>query len=132
MQYPPTGLNGRAPVANRGPSGAFATNGTAEATSYDPLIGKKVWTRWPEDNHFYEAVITDYNPVEVHNIFSCYLLYVLVIIQHVSDVIIFMTLQGRHALVYDMNSTNETWEWVNLKEVYILFSCRSYVIAFEE
>ena len=31
----------------------------------DPLIGKKVWTRWPEDNHFYEALITDYNHAEV-------------------------------------------------------------------
>ncbi|KAM7265427.1 hypothetical protein ACFE04_003110 [Oxalis oulophora] len=53
----------------------------------DPWVGKKVWTRWPEDNNFYEAVITDYNPVE-----------------------------GRHALVYDQNTPNETWEWVNLKE----------------
>lgn len=42
-----------------------AMNGNAEAASYDPLIGKKVWTRWPEDNHFYEAVITDYNSNEV-------------------------------------------------------------------
>lgn len=25
--------------------------------------------------------------------------------------------QGRHALVYDIGTTNETWEWVNLKEV---------------
>jgi len=25
--------------------------------------------------------------------------------------------QGRHALVYDIHSTNETWEWVDLKEV---------------
>ncbi|KAG5090340.1 hypothetical protein JHK82_049118 [Glycine max] len=24
---------------------------------------------------------------------------------------------GLHALVYDMNSANETWEWVNLKEI---------------
>ncbi|MBA0594388.1 hypothetical protein Gorai_011295, partial [Gossypium raimondii] len=46
------------------------------------------WTRWPEDNHFYEAVITDYNSVE-----------------------------GRHALVYDINTADETWEWVNLKEI---------------
>lgn len=25
--------------------------------------------------------------------------------------------QGRHALVYDIHTTNETWEWVDLKEV---------------
>uniref|UniRef100_A0A2P2LK23 Uncharacterized protein MANES_14G015400 n=1 Tax=Rhizophora mucronata TaxID=61149 RepID=A0A2P2LK23_RHIMU len=85
VQYPSTGVTGRAQVANRG---AFANSEPAEATSYDPLIGRKVWTRWPEDNHFYEAVITDYNPVE-----------------------------GRHALVYDMNTADETWEWVNLKEI---------------
>ncbi|KDP25135.1 hypothetical protein JCGZ_22670 [Jatropha curcas] len=88
MQYPSAGLTGRAQANNRSSSGAFATSEPAEATSYDPLIGRKVWTRWPEDNHFYEAVITDYNPVE-----------------------------GRHALVYDINTANETWEWVNLKEI---------------
>ncbi|KAJ9164416.1 hypothetical protein P3X46_023994 [Hevea brasiliensis] len=88
MQYPSTGLTGRAQAAMRSSSGAFAPNEPAEATSYDPLIGRKVWTRWPEDNQYYEAVITDYNPVE-----------------------------GRHALVYDINSADETWEWVNLKEI---------------
>jgi len=31
--------------------------------------------------------------------------------------------QGRHALVYDINKVHETWEWVDLKEVYI-----SYVV----
>ncbi|XP_057994880.1 protein EMSY-LIKE 3 isoform X5 [Hevea brasiliensis] len=88
MQYPSTGLGGRAQAAIRSSSGAFATNEPAEATSYDPLIGRKVWTRWPEDNQYYQAVITDYNPVE-----------------------------GRHALVYDINTVDETWEWVNLKEI---------------
>ncbi|GMJ00891.1 EMSY-like 3 [Hibiscus trionum] len=87
-QYPSTGLPGRPQAPNRSSSGAFATNETAEAAPYDPLIGRKVWTRWPEDNHFYEAVITDYNRVE-----------------------------GRHALVYDINTADETWEWVNLKEI---------------
>ncbi|XWS73472.1 hypothetical protein CRYUN_Cryun02cG0132000 [Craigia yunnanensis] len=87
-QYPSAGLHGRPQAPNRSSSGAFAANGSAEAAPYDPLIGRKVWTRWPEDNHFYEAVITDYNPVE-----------------------------GRHALVYDINTADETWEWVNLKEI---------------
>ncbi|KAJ4883331.1 Protein EMSY-LIKE 2 [Raphanus sativus] len=63
--------------------GAVSGNEPAEA-----LIGKKVWTRWPEDNSFYEAVVTQYNAVE-----------------------------GRHALVYDINTANETWEWVDLKEI---------------
>ncbi|KAG7550460.1 ENT domain-like superfamily [Arabidopsis thaliana x Arabidopsis arenosa] len=81
MQYPPTGMPGR-------PQAGALTNEPGESGSYDPLVGRKVWTKWPDDNHFYEAVITDYNPVE-----------------------------GRHALVYDINSANETWEWVNLKEI---------------
>ncbi|XP_019090195.1 PREDICTED: protein EMSY-LIKE 3-like isoform X3 [Camelina sativa] len=81
MQYPPTGIAGR-------PQAGALTKEPGESGSYDPLIGRKVWTKWPEDNHFYEAVITDYNPVE-----------------------------GRHALVYDINTGNETWEWVNLKEI---------------
>ncbi|KAL5539871.1 hypothetical protein UlMin_043570 [Ulmus minor] len=87
-QYPSSGLTGRAQAANRGSSGAFPSTEIPGAGNFDTLIGKRVWTRWPEDNHFYEAVITDYNPVE-----------------------------GRHALVYDMNRPNETWEWVNLKEI---------------
>ncbi|XP_010536023.1 PREDICTED: protein EMSY-LIKE 3 [Tarenaya hassleriana] len=85
MQYPAPGVAGRPQAGNLT---VALTNEPAESGSYDPLIGRKVWTRWPEDNHFYEAVITDYNPVE-----------------------------GRHALVYDINTANETWEWVNLKEI---------------
>ncbi|KAH0936821.1 hypothetical protein HID58_004282 [Brassica napus] len=75
MQFPATGIAGR-------PQPGTVTN------EPDPLVGKKVWTKWPEDNNFYEAVITDYKAAE-----------------------------GRHALVYDMNTLNETWEWVNLKEI---------------
>ncbi|TXG65042.1 hypothetical protein EZV62_012036 [Acer yangbiense] len=44
-------------------------------------------TRWPDDNNFYEAVITDYNPVE-----------------------------GQHERVYNIGTNQETWEWVNLSE----------------
>ncbi|KAK6925700.1 ENT domain [Dillenia turbinata] len=69
-------------------AGGFAAHGIAAVATIDPLIGRKVMTRWPEDNNFYEATITDYNPVE-----------------------------GLHALVYDMNTADETWEWVNLKEI---------------
>ncbi|XP_031400721.1 protein EMSY-LIKE 3 isoform X2 [Punica granatum] len=90
MQHPSPspGLAGRPHGADPSSLGGFAPNEPAEAATYDPLIGKKVWTRWPDDNNFYEAVITDYNAVE-----------------------------GRHALVYDINTANETWEWVNLKEI---------------
>lgn len=52
-------------MSNWGSSGPFATKEPAEAATQDPLIGRKVWTRWPDDNHFYAAVITDYNRVEV-------------------------------------------------------------------
>ncbi|KAK3195461.1 hypothetical protein Dsin_026771 [Dipteronia sinensis] len=31
----------------------------------DMIQRKRVRTRWPDDNNFYEAVITDYNPVEI-------------------------------------------------------------------
>ncbi|GMI92384.1 EMSY-like 3 [Hibiscus trionum] len=86
--HPSRCLPGKPQAPNRTSSGAFATNEPAEAAPYDPLIGRKVWTRWPEDNHFYEAVITDYNRIE-----------------------------GWHALVYDINTADETWEWVNLKEI---------------
>lgn len=71
MQYGSAGFVGRPQVANRGPAGAFAVNEPTDA-NFDPLIGRKVWTRWPEDNSFYEAVITDYNPIEV--CFHCLLL----------------------------------------------------------
>ncbi|KAL3537299.1 hypothetical protein ACH5RR_000665 [Cinchona calisaya] len=60
----------------------------AEAGSLNPLIGRKVRTRWADDNQFYDAVIADYNAIE-----------------------------GLHALVYDINTANETWEWVNLSKI---------------
>ncbi|KAK7283846.1 hypothetical protein RIF29_13594 [Crotalaria pallida] len=77
MKQYPSGPGGRNQVPNR-----------AEGASVDSLIGRRVRTKWPDDNHFYEAVITDYNPAD-----------------------------GRHNLVYDMGSTDETWEWVNLSEI---------------
>ncbi|KAK4411019.1 protein EMSY-LIKE 4 [Sesamum angolense] len=64
MQYP-SGPAGRGQFNNRISSGGLA-NEPAEGASFDPLIGRKVRTRWPDDNNFYEAVITDYNPVEEH------------------------------------------------------------------
>ncbi|GMI70981.1 EMSY-like 3 [Hibiscus trionum] len=88
MHYPSSVSAGSRQFNNRGFVGGFPANEPAEGATFDPLIGRKVWTRWPEDNNFYEAVITDYNPSE-----------------------------GRHALVYDINTGNETWEWVDLKEI---------------
>ncbi|XP_074579546.1 protein EMSY-LIKE 3-like [Curcuma longa] len=61
---------------------------SADVAANASLVGQKVMTRWPDDNNFYEAVITDYKPHE-----------------------------GLHALVYDMDTEDETWEWVNLNEI---------------
>lgn len=74
MQFPSAGATGRAQAGNRSSSGAFPVNEPVETGTYDPLIGRKVWTRWPEDNHFYEAVITDFNPIEVCSDIACSLL----------------------------------------------------------
>ncbi|KAL9676093.1 hypothetical protein QQ045_004306 [Rhodiola kirilowii] len=64
-----------------------ANRHTATALS-NPLIGRRVMTRWPDDNNFYEAVIIDYDPI-----------------------------QRRHALAYDKDTPNETSEWVALAEI---------------
>ncbi|CAI9118437.1 OLC1v1020008C1 [Oldenlandia corymbosa var. corymbosa] len=60
----------------------------AATPSLNPLIGRKVRTKWPEDKQFYEAYIADYKPE-----------------------------QGLHALVYDIGTSIETWEWVNISEI---------------
>ncbi|CAB4317214.1 unnamed protein product [Prunus armeniaca] len=88
MPYPSTGPTLSRQLTARSSSGPLVGNEPVEAATFDSLIGRKVWTRWPEDNSFYEAVITEYNRTE-----------------------------GRHALVYDINTANETWEWVDLKEI---------------
>jgi len=77
------GPSGRGPHMNRGGSAP-----EAQAQNVDPLVGRKVMSRWPEDNSFYEAVISDYNAET-----------------------------GLYVLVYDINTANETWEWVDLKEM---------------
>ncbi|XP_062196271.1 protein EMSY-LIKE 3-like isoform X2 [Phragmites australis] len=78
------GPGGRGPIMNRNTSGSLPPEGPR----IDPLIGRKVMTRWPDDNSFYEAVITDYNPIK-----------------------------GLYSLVYDMDTEHETWEWVDFKQM---------------
>ncbi|KAL6125106.1 hypothetical protein ACLB2K_077614 [Fragaria x ananassa] len=56
--------SGRGLVSNRVSSGAIR-NEPVEGATLNPFIGKKVRTRWPEDNSFYEAVITDYNAAKI-------------------------------------------------------------------
>lgn len=56
MQYPSIGSTRNKSFNNR----VVTANEPAEA-----LIGRKVWTKWPDDNSFYEAVVTQYNADEV-------------------------------------------------------------------
>ncbi|KAL5719534.1 hypothetical protein ACHQM5_012294 [Ranunculus cassubicifolius] len=74
---------------SRAPSGTLpATDPAESAGAFDPsLIGRKVRTRWPADNSFYEAVITEYKE------------------------------PGLYSLLYDSNTPNATIEWVNLSEI---------------
>lgn len=61
----PTGPALSRPFMNRSNSGVRATTEPAEASNVDALVGRKLWTRWPEDNNFYEAIVTAYNPAEI-------------------------------------------------------------------
>ena len=67
-QYP--ALTDRGQFVSHGSSGAVLPYVSAEAATQDPLIGRKVMTRWPDDNNFYEAVISSYNPADVCSRFS--------------------------------------------------------------
>lgn len=58
MQYSSSVPAGSRQLNNHS-SGALLANESAEA-----LIGRKVWTRWPEDNSFYEAVIKNYDSIK--------------------------------------------------------------------
>ncbi|PIA48584.1 hypothetical protein AQUCO_01400873v1 [Aquilegia coerulea] len=94
IQYPSSVSTGRVQVSS-GPllanvqvsSGPLLANEPIEAVAYGAsLIGRKVRIRWPDDNCFYKAVVTDFK-------------------------------EGRHALVYDLNSPNAMLEWVNFNEI---------------
>ncbi|XP_071720150.1 protein EMSY-LIKE 1-like [Rutidosis leptorrhynchoides] len=89
-RYPLMGRTPRGVLSNHGSSVVPLANEATDVstTTRDQLIGRKLKTRWPDDNNFYEAVIVDYNP-----------------------------LQGRHALVYNKNTPQESFEWVSLKEI---------------
>ncbi|KAJ9537796.1 hypothetical protein OSB04_030529 [Centaurea solstitialis] len=87
-RYPLMGRTPRAMLSNHGASTIPIANEATDVGTRDHLVGRKVRTRWPDDNNFYEAVIVDYNPV-----------------------------QGRHALIYNKNTPQESFEWVNLKEI---------------
>jgi hypothetical protein len=61
-QFPLSGPGGRNQVPNRAVMGEHAEGGVMEK-----LVGKRVRTRWPDDNSFYEAIITDYS---AHDVFT--------------------------------------------------------------
>ncbi|KAL2330889.1 hypothetical protein Fmac_018470 [Flemingia macrophylla] len=73
-QYPSTGLGGRNQVPDRVISGT-----AAEGALLNTLVGRRIRIRWPDDNTFYEALITSYNPAD-----------------------------GQHGLVYDIDGTWES------------------------
>ncbi|KAG0543067.1 hypothetical protein BDA96_02G157800 [Sorghum bicolor] len=81
------GLSARRPHLNRYFPSCPAAE-LSQAQTVNPLIGRKAMNRWPDDNNFYEVVISDYNQET-----------------------------GLYALVHDMNTSNETWEWVDLKKM---------------
>jgi hypothetical protein len=56
---PSAGTSGRGQHLNRNFPGGPPELSLQQ--SVNPLIGRKVMSRWPEDNNFYEAVISDYN-----------------------------------------------------------------------
>lgn len=62
----PTGPAPSRSFMNRSNSGIRSAAEPAEAGNFDSLVGRRLWTRWPADNNFYEAVITDYNATEVY------------------------------------------------------------------
>ncbi|GAB2295495.1 hypothetical protein Dimus_029662 [Dionaea muscipula] len=82
--YPPAISNGN--NQTHGTSSLLLAQGTDGHGK--ELIGRHVFTRWPDDNNFYEAVIFNYDAN-----------------------------QDLHALVYDADTPGETWEWVDLKEM---------------
>lgn len=87
-RYPLMGRTPRGMLPNHASSAIPIANEATDVGTRDQLIGRKLRTRWPDDNNFYEAVIVDYN-----------------------------TVQGRHALLYNKNTPQESFEWVNLKEI---------------
>lgn len=78
--------------AGRGSSAApWSNNHKGAGPSSDTrlpedYVGRKIVTRWPDDNTFYEAVIAEYNKEST-----------------------------LHCLAYDRGTKNETFEWVDLK-----------------
>jgi len=63
-QYPSSGLGGRNQVPNRASSG-IDMGELSKGALQDSLVGRKVRTRWPDDNNFYEAIVSDYNQADV-------------------------------------------------------------------
>jgi len=50
---------------NRLPSVPASSSEPTNGIDPESFLGRRVRTKWPEDNTFYDAIITQYNPVEV-------------------------------------------------------------------
>lgn len=77
------GPSGRRPAINRNTSA-----GLPDGPQLNPLIGRKVMTRWPDDNSFYEAVITDYDVVKVRLISKGHIFHLVRIINQVTPIVV--------------------------------------------
>nr|GEV33168.1 hypothetical protein [Tanacetum cinerariifolium] len=64
-RYPLMGRTQRGILPNHGSSVVPIANEANDAGTRDYLVGRKLRTRWPDDHKFYEAVIVDYNPLQV-------------------------------------------------------------------
>ncbi|XP_051122007.1 protein EMSY-LIKE 3-like [Andrographis paniculata] len=76
------------PKARRGRRRLENKTTRIEDIEIDPLVGKKIRTRWPVDGNFYEGIISDYDAAK-----------------------------DLHAVLYNMDAPNESWEWVNISEI---------------
>ena len=79
---------GGAPGRGAAPWSNHKGAGPSSDAPVDQWIGRRVMTRWPEDNTFYDAIVSDYNDNTM-----------------------------LHCLVYDLGTPEETWEWVDLKRM---------------
>ncbi|GJT41537.1 hypothetical protein Tco_0941402 [Tanacetum coccineum] len=64
--------NSKGNTSNYQDLSVYIANEANDAGTRDYLVGRKLRTRWLEDHKFYEAVILDYNPLQVCATFICF------------------------------------------------------------
>lgn len=48
---------------------SLAANTHSATASSNLMVGRRVMIRWPDDNKFYEAFISGYDPIQVYYIY---------------------------------------------------------------